>query len=321
MGYKLGSFNMYKFQAYRSDEEIKKNLDNIANIICTEKFDIVAMQEILGETPMERILLRLGKKHWDGRQKSPNSKSQQTAEGYAFIWNTDRIGLAESVTTEGKRIFEPDIFKDYKTEKGQNRLIRDPFYGRFKPRYENFEIRLINTHIIFSAGSDNDNIDNIYASSLRTEDFLMRQNEFDILVKKVLPRVNQERYGNNLPAYTILMGDYNLNLDRIWTKSPYLQEFVEVKDGRYSYNYITVQDKLTTLKNRPKSNPDEPATGYANNYDHFTYDLDRVSEQLHPKAGVVDAVETYYDGDFEKYKKEVSDHIPIRLNIDLKGKR
>lgn len=312
MGYKLGSFNMYKFQAYRSDEEIKKNLDNIANIICIEKFDIVAMQEILGETPMNMILSRLGK-HWDGRQKPPKSKSTKSAEGYAFIWNTDRIGLAESVTAEGKRISEPDIFEGYKTECGQNRLIRDPFYGRFKPKYENFEIRLLNTHIIFSSDNDNTNENSLFA-----RDVIMRQNEFDILVKKILPKVAQERYGNNLPAYTILMGDYNLNLEREWTKSPYLQEFVEVKDGRYSYNYITVQDIKTTLNNRSKSNPDEPATGYANNYDHFTYDLDRVSEQLHPKSGIISAVETYYGGDFEKYKREVSDHIPISLNIDLK---
>ena len=37
MGYKLGSFNMYKFQAYRSDDKIKKDLDKIANIINIQK--------------------------------------------------------------------------------------------------------------------------------------------------------------------------------------------------------------------------------------------------------------------------------------------
>ncbi len=311
MGYKLGSFNMYKFQAYRADEEIKKDLDNIANIICTEKFDIVAMQEIFDITPMNMILSRLGR-HWAGRWDKPNSKSAKAAEGYAFIWNTDRICLAESITAEGRRTFEPRIYNDYLIELGQNKLSRDPYYGRFKPRYENFEIRLINTHIIFS--SDKDNADE---NSPQMGDILMRKNEFDVLIKQILAKETVHRYGNNLPAYTILMGDYNLNLNRSWTESPYLQEIVEVEDGICSYNFITVQDKLTTLKNRSKSNPDEPATGYANNYDHFTYEVDRVSD-LHPKADVVNAVETYYGGDFEKYRREVSDHIPISLNIDLK---
>jgi hypothetical protein len=32
MAYKLGSFNMYKFQAYRADDNIRKDLDKISNI-------------------------------------------------------------------------------------------------------------------------------------------------------------------------------------------------------------------------------------------------------------------------------------------------
>ena len=72
MGYKLGSFNMYKFQAYRSDDKIKKDLDNIANIISTEKFDIIAMQEVLDKKPVDMILTRLGT-HWKRAWDRPNS--------------------------------------------------------------------------------------------------------------------------------------------------------------------------------------------------------------------------------------------------------
>lgn len=65
MGYKLGSFNMYKFQAYRSDDSVNKDLDEIANIISTERFDIGAMQEVFDNKPMNMILICLGKR-WNG---------------------------------------------------------------------------------------------------------------------------------------------------------------------------------------------------------------------------------------------------------------
>lgn len=315
MGYKLGSFNMYKFQAYRSDDKIKKDLDNIANIISSEKFDIVAMQEIFDVRPMNMILNRLGKM-WEGAWAKPNSRSVQASEGYAFIWNTNRITLAESVTTSGKRVYQPRIYQQYRIDKniGQKELVRDPFYARFKPKNENYEIRIINTHIMFSSNSnDEQNEDDVYQLS----DVAMRRNEFEVLVKSILAKENTWRYGNNLTAYTILMGDYNLNLNREGTSGPYLQEVVEIDDGRYTYKIRTVQDQLTTLKNRSRLNPDEPVRGYANNYDHFSYDEDRFSD-LHPKVKRVDTVRKYCNDDFEKHKKEISDHVPISIEIDLR---
>lgn len=314
MGYKLGSFNMYKFQAYRADDKIKKDLDTIADIIRTEQFDIVAMQEIFDEKPMNMILARLGK-NWNGAWDKPDSRSVQAAEGYAFIWNTNRIQLAESVTTAGKRIYYPRIYKRYRIDKraGQKDLVRDPYYGRFKPKNENYEIRIINTHVMFSGSSNNDEDDDL----LQLSDVAMRKNEFDILIRNILAKENTWRYGNNLTAYTILMGDYNLNLNREWTVGPYLQEVVEIEDGRYTYKIRTVQDQLTTIKNRSRLNPDVPVRGYANNYDHFSYDEDKFSD-LHPKVRRVDSVRKYCDDDFEKHKKEISDHVPISIEIDLK---
>ena len=314
MGYKLGSFNMYKFQAYRSDDKIKKDLDNIANIISTEKFDIIAMQEVFDEKPMNMILTRLGS-HWKGAWAKPNSKSVQAAEGYAFIWNTDRIELAQSVTASGTRVYKPRIYQQYKIDKknGQQELVRDPYYGRFKPKFENFEIRIINTHIMFSNSGKDEHED----EAIQLGDIAMRRNEYEILIKNILAKENTWRYGNNLVAYTILMGDYNLNLRRDWTNGPYLEEVVETVDGKYTYKIRTVQDQLTTVKNRSKLTPDEPARGYANNYDHFSYDEERFSD-LHPKVNWIDSVSEYCGGDFERHKKEISDHVPISIEIDLK---
>lgn len=246
MGYKLGSFNMYKFQAYRSDDKIKKDLDKIAEIIYTEKFDIIAMQEIFDEKPMNMILQRLGVSKWKGAWAKPNSRSSQAAEGYAFMWNTDRIMLAESVTASGKRTYYPRIYQQYKVDKknGQKDLVREPFYGRFKPKYENYEIRIINTHIMFSNGGKDEYED----ETLQLSDVAMRRNEFEILVKNILTKESTWRYGNNLTAYTILMGDYNLNLKRDWTKGPYLEEVVEINDGKYGFECILPGDDIEKQK-------------------------------------------------------------------------
>ena len=64
MIYRIGSFNMYKFQAYRSDKEISKDLNKIAEIIRTEQFDIIALQEIFSKTAMNMLLSRLGR-NWN----------------------------------------------------------------------------------------------------------------------------------------------------------------------------------------------------------------------------------------------------------------
>ena len=82
--YRIGSFNMYKFQAYRSDKEISKDLNKIAEIIRTEQFDIIALQEIFSKTAMNMLLSRLGR-NWNGSWESPQSTSIQAAEGYALI--------------------------------------------------------------------------------------------------------------------------------------------------------------------------------------------------------------------------------------------
>lgn len=313
MGYKIGSFNMFKFQAYRADDEIRKNLDIIADIIISEQFDIVAMQEVFGKRPMDMILARLGGS-WQGAWAQPNSRSVQAAEGYAFIWNSQRIELAENVTVSGKRTFYPRIYQQYKIDKhqGQKDLVRDPFYGRFKPKNANFEIRIINTHIMFSDSEKNEQ-----TGLEKISDANMRKNEFDVLVKNILFKENNWSYGNNLPAYTILMGDYNLNLKREWTKGPYLEEVVEIDEGRYTHKIRTVQDQLTTLKSRSILNPDEPVRGYANNYDHFSFVEDRFSD-LHLNINRVDSVRKYCGDDFEKHRKEVSDHVPVSMEINFK---
>ena len=294
-------------------------------------FDIVALQEVLTPNVLELLKTKLGGK-WRYRWERPRigvgySGSEQEAEGYAFLWNSDTMELSWTNKMVGigdvsrieKHVAEPHIYNQYRIDRknGEEELARNPYYGRFKPIHGFCEIRLINTHFYFG---DN--------TSLNKN---KRKKEFDILTKVIYHSISDKRYGNNLPAYTIILGDYNLNLNRPWTKGPYLQEDVILDDGGIRKHIITVQDQLTTLKAVKKDEQEAPSDesfdikvvesginmrGYANNYDHFTYDVDRF-EGTYVKARRVDTVRKYEGDDFEKHRKEISDHVPVVLNLNL----
>ena len=97
--YRLASFNLHKFST-----NSKKKLDVIGRIIQENDVDILAVQEIFSEEAKNNLvyyLNELGKAHWEGCWDSPNSKSVSAAEGYAFIWNKDRIELSRNRCKNG----------------------------------------------------------------------------------------------------------------------------------------------------------------------------------------------------------------------------
>ena len=62
---------------------------------------------------------------------------------------------------------------------------------------------------------------------------------------------------------------------------------------------------------------------YANNYDHFTYELDLIKKlKLNPERietlGKYSSEETSAGDKLKAYRTKVSDHVPIKLSIDLK---
>lgn len=144
-----------------------------------------------------------------------------------------------------------------------------------------------------------------------------------MLVQKIYPQINQEPYGNFRSAYTIAMGDYNLSIFRPYIQNrskAFLSEVYNYSEGRESYQVITMQEQLTTLCKPDKTGDQEqepsPASNYANNYDHFTY-----SPETSPFTGVschaIDVVSKYCGGDFEYYQKNISDHIPVVIEIEI----
>lgn len=297
MSYKIGSFNFCNL-SYRSDENIKKSFENIADIIRREGYDIVALQEIISESALKLLLRYLGN-FWKYTFEVPETRrSDRRGEGYAYIWNSRRIDL---VKKDDGNFTYPKIWKQYPHTFGE--MIRNPYYARFSPcgliGGSFFEIRLINTHLIFGKTVDN------------------RKKEFDILVKSIYNNISDRRYGNNMPAYTIILGDYNLNLNREYTASPYLTETVEIDNGNMIKTVITVQDELTTIK-KPVDDGygNKVCDGYANNYDHFSYDSE-YENVITLRSSKVEAVEKYYKNDFVKYYREISDHVPVSLDLNL----
>lgn len=318
MPYTIGSFNIQKFN-YRSDKDIHKDYIKIAEIINKEKFDIVALQEILSESALKNQLMpALGKNEWDYRWSAPAEYSKNSAEGYAFIWKKNILKLVEGG-------YNPRIYGAYgingRHPLGEGGLIRPPYVGRFTPQDiqggTSFEIRLINTHIIFSKPNSVD---------APMSDLKLRRRELQTLAEEIYRRVSAKRYGNNMPAYTILLGDYNLCLSG--TDSKMSSDVINIDEKR---KLITVQGEKTTLK-RPlnKITDDEESDAekeykegeldfYSHDYDHFSYE-DGLVGKLGLRVSRVDALRDYYNNDLEEYRTKVSDHVPIKLVLDLKPK-
>ena len=314
-----------------------RDLDRIAGIIKDYNLDIVAMQEVLSEGKILTGVMdsknisgqakayecslkyRLGK-DWDICWRDPKTKAKNypflgkdaRGEGYAFLWNTSRVELP--VNEKGNKIF-PRIWRNYHIYADEKlmRLIREPCYGRFVVegrKARPVEIRLINTHIVYGKPK----ADNL-AVDLDFGAITMRKNEFQVLAGKIYPRINEhyKEIKNRVP-YTLILGDYNLNLEGSQVTNASIPEVVcfnergEIAEQDKGYKIYTVQKELSTLK--------KEKAGLANNYDHFSYD-DRVKGRVSKEAETIKVFNNDNEEELIKYRKEVSDHLPIVIEIDI----
>ena len=321
MEYKIGSFNMKNFGA-----NSQKDLEKISEIIVEEEFDIVALQEILSEGKGIKRMLEQCVKYqlynWDYCCASPRESidpekitdmivNDTREECYAYLWNKKKFKLVEFKKIGKSRIFEPRIINSMGNDVSVDctYFARTPYYIRLQPLYGGFfELRLINIHIYYG--------DSTLSSVTK------RKIEYDTLVKDIYPEISRKRYGQNRVAYTIAMGDYNLNIFspnvQTQTKNAYLSEVHTYSEGKQMIQILTVQDQLTTLKDprNEESGFDSSDMGYANNYDHFTYSPE-LSQFRKVSYETVDAVNKYCDGDFTYYRKNISDHLPIVMTIEI----
>lgn len=320
MGYKIGSFNLKNIGEEALCGKHSRAMAKIKQIILNEGFDVIALQEVLSEGKaftlhpdgVEKSFLgELGsdwKFKWASADAGANNDKRD--EGYAFLWNTKRLDLVETETAKGTRRFHPRMLR-MKTSKP---LSRRPYYARFRPTDgARAELRLICIHNFFGSGSKDDK--------------QQRQDELKILLTEIYPQIADKIYGDNMPHYTVLLGDYNLCLRRSWKTSAY-GPFLDADEDdiiiaeKWDHKRIkTVQDQLTSLKT-PKEGEEfekeDKIRGYAHDYDHFSYEIEQF-EGTTVRVRRIDAVRKYYKDDFKEYREKVSDHIPIIMTIDLKA--
>lgn len=334
MAFRIGSFNVKNLSLATG-----RDLERIAEIIKENELDIVAMQEVLSEGKIltginaksvlgqakaydYSLKHRLGD-NWDicWRDPETNAKSypflgeDSRGEGYAFLWNTKRVNLP--LDDRGNKIY-PRIWRSYNTkaDDGLIRLMRDPCYGRFVVNNRLAEIRLITTHIVYGKPSaDKMDVDIDFGA------IAMRNHEFQILAGQIYPRISEYYKDINCTVpYTLILGDYNLNLHSSIATNAFMPSVayfnssgkqIYSEDSSYCTIY-TVQDELSTLKR------DED--GLASNYDHFSFD-ERVRKQIVPNSvHTIDAVNQNVKDEntkYQTYRREVSDHLPIIIEIDI----
>ena len=108
--YVIGSFNACNLSEGRVTREFETL---IYKMIRNEGIDLLAMQEVLSEgKPLNNIMKLLGN-DWDKVWLKISNDSR--GEGYAFIWNKQRLKKVDTILKDGqKRIYEPRIFNQYK---------------------------------------------------------------------------------------------------------------------------------------------------------------------------------------------------------------
>lgn len=311
MSYHIGSFNIRDFNfssESKSGESIKRDFDKIAEIIVSEKFDVVAIQEVNSKIAIEHLTDVLNRRknlmrEYEFSYGENMPTHSKDPERYGFIWNSKRLRL---LNIPGK------INPTYYTNAGGVNLQRPPYYARFTARGmlggSNFELRLVNIHIL-DAAKEADRIE-----------------EFDVLLKKVLPRIcdHQELplLGEMMPAYTILTGDYNIVLNKGPRAEIRIDSITKTNYTGKNRYFKTVQEQPTSL--RMANNQKTVEECYANNYDHFSYEYDLLQKLKLSEACRVDALEKYFkdsntpEEKLKAYREKVSDHVPIGMNLDLK---
>lgn len=323
---RIASFNVKNLNLGKDEDSGKKrDLKRMVDLI--RDYDIVVMQEVLnskiiegffGRRKSSPILSHLNDSNdsWEAKWVDPRAHAKsyeyiggdKRGEGYGFLWNKKRVDLL----SDGKGKILPKVFDNYSVSPDQLRMARDPGYGRFKVNNRPIEIRVITTHIIFGKPR-NDSI----LTELDIGAITMRKNEFDILAGKIYKEVDEYRLDDHFNAvYTVIMGDYNLNLKGGEISTAVMREVrcfdssgKPCDDGFYTMR--TIQSDLTTIK--------KDCSGYASNYDHCSYRMNsKYSQVIGNCFRVPDAInDTDSVEMIKKYRDEVSDHVPIVLELNL----
>lgn len=210
--------------------------------------------------------------------------------------NIDSLDLDSNI--EPAKTFSFEAIQRRLIESIKSELFRPPMVACFRPTgffgFFNWELRIINTHIIFSGGLK--------------KPIPQRIHEFKQLAGKMHTALNTLRFGNFRSVYTIIAGDYNLSCDQVELSGISDSEFVTDCEHHV---INTVQRKATTLR-RCDENIQAPDF-YSNSYDHFSYDFNRLSDIVK----VCDRHNLEKVEAFKTHRTEISDHVPIYIELNI----
>lgn len=314
---RVASFNVKQLSMKSQDEESlkKRDIDKMAYLI--SKYDIVALQEVLTPAIVETtshasqkasLTRRLGI-HWQGKwvYTEPGLRNNvflgvdRRHEGLAFLWNTQIVELLED---------DRDVFltKKYKAIDGIS-LRREPGYARFKIKNRPVEIRVINVHII-SEKPDSKNVKPGIDLGSKQK---MRMREFEIIAGQIYKNINDcKLHKETTVAYTIIIGDYNLNLEGHGTDSESMPQMCYFNSmGQRCFGgplqIKTIQEERTTLK--------KDGSGFRNNFDHCSFNVDcngHVIKNCYRTPYLNDKTTE----EIKEFHDTVSDHVPIVVEIN-----
>lgn len=339
MGYRIGSFNVQHLTM--NPGKVRDNyqaVKRIPEIIRKHAFDIVAFQEVNAADAMAVMVRELGESRWEAvHDSSLHEGSSDASKEYGYMWRKDKLRLVRDpfVYSEIKKrvdsiwqnhinlqigradelLEEEDALgansphqshapsvtfaerKRHMIETFKAALQNPPMVCCFRPggcwKGLFWELRIINTHIVHGKGKG------LIAS---------RREEFKQIAGRMHTALNTLRFGNFRSVYTVIAGDYNLALPEISLAS----SDNDFKHACENHRMKTVQAKRTTLKKyRPDDNPPlEGEACYKSNYDHFSFDQNRLGS-LVGNAKRVDVE------NFKKHINEISDHVPIYVDLNI----
>ena len=277
MSYRIGSFNVGGPKSL-----ILTDAEAVAEIIKRHRFDIVAFQDMHGNVEVVDSFLRAVCKHLH-RFEYRFSRGRSADRSFAFIWSTVTISIVDE-----PRIYERVYREDRPNATDEWPFKRDPLLGRFMTR-NGYEIRLINIHLFFSDMQQ------------RVRECARITGNMYYDIASIVP----ENIG--IKVFTFALGDYNFDCETCNS----------ISRENLFFDIVTTQRDSTTLNKSNASDGGLTSSGLSgNSYDHFTYDKNKVESAIRNPPMAIDAPrEEGFSGNYTKYLNEVSDHIPVIIEI------
>ncbi len=348
MSYKISSFNCKNLE--NDSTRLKKIVEiinaNFLSMILLQEFawnggeqDKIDKYSRIMKFPYKNWKIKTFRMSWKGKAGENWFKKRKTPEN--IIDDTDGEYLRNPRNDTGYAIaYDSSVFetKDMgysvrwkqilEERNGKHNLARPPQIEMFRlAENKGSEFAVLNLHLTYSGEFDvvkRPFVNNFLPYDGLNKNLKARVDEiadiFD-LYKKVN---NFSTRGVHRP--TLIGGDFNLSpgylqyieksiammksSDKINSIAEYNDNYINKRDVTVDFNKLSLfNEQKTTLHKTVKS---ERPNYFFNSYDHFILNVGGGN------SAPIDTVKTLYEGNNEKHYKELSDHVPIYIELNFK---